>query len=48
MVFYYDMREQEICSWDMFLQSFEHMIIKTLVERNKHMLLTKKVPLISE
>ncbi len=42
------MRELESVSWDVFLHSFEHMIIRTLVERNRVQMITKKVPLIDE
>ena len=48
LVFHYDMRELGMLSFDMFLHSFEQMIIRTLVERNAADMASKKRPLISE
>lgn len=48
LVFHYDMRELGMLSFDMFLHSFEQMIIKTLTERNRADLAAKKRPLITE
>jgi hypothetical protein len=47
IVFHYDMKELGMQSFEMFLYSFEKMLIDTLVERNQQELQTKKKPLIS-
>lgn len=47
IVFHYDLKELGMQSFEMFLYSFEKMLIETLVERNKQDLQSKKKPLIS-
>lgn len=48
IVFHYDLKELGMLSFDMFLHSFETMMIDTLVKRNQVELATKKKPLITE
>ena len=48
IVFYYDLRDQGMVSFDMFLHSFETMVIDTLSIRNKEEMARSKRPLISE
>jgi chromosomal replication initiation ATPase DnaA len=48
IVLYYDMRDQGMVSFDMFLHSFEMMVIDTLSIRNKDELARSKKSLISE
>jgi hypothetical protein len=47
-VFHYDLRDQGMLSFDMFLHSFEKMIIETLSVRNQEALEKTKKPLITE
>lgn len=47
LVFHYDMREQGMQSFDMFLHSFEKMFIETLVRRNAQEMENHHRPLIS-
>lgn len=48
MIFHYDLRDQGMLSFDMFLHSFEKMLIDTLAIRNQDELTRNKKPLISE
>lgn len=47
IVFYYDMREHGMLSFDMFLHSFEKMLIDTLVQKNAQEFERAKRPLIT-
>ncbi len=48
IVFHYDLRDQGMVSFDMFLHTFEKMVIDTLCIRNKEEVARSKRPLISE